>query len=659
MLRTFSLDHEGDGVVAECLVLSLASRSVANTTGLHVSVTGESGKGKSHAFATLLSQVPERFRLNGAMSNKALFYIEEMRPGTVIVLDDATLSDDMQEILKGVTTSFRDPFLYRTVSRDRKGQVCTIPERCVWWVAKVEGSGDDQVFNRMLTCWIDDSPEQDARVLTRVLSRDTRPPADTGAARPEVVVCRAMWELIGRQCIHVVIPYAAKIRFQESTNRRNPEMLLDLIKANAVLRHRQREQLPAPPGAICIRATRDDFDQAARLYGLLNGTSGGQTTKLTKREASLLEVIAERDWPEFTIPMLQRETGLSNGSLHKTIHGFSTKGLVYSGLLEKCPAISFTDRTVVTEEERGLYMRRRTNAYTFDRNLYTSWSQGGSCWIDDDPDDPDPSNTSPSFHNPSNTSIDFHYPSNDLEGCENDAMSPDLQKTDSTTHMCVYDPQSFHNSEDSEQGEPASTTASPSVCDPGKMEGQDPKSTKQPGNNESRPDKSGKSLPSEWKDEEGFAQEWEGQKIIHARDYKPLEFPEQTPCFVCGRSPSWFIEKLTAERKARPKDQWEGRRICRKCYQEIKARDQEACRMLPGTVEVSRMQPVTAYVGKCSLCDLDKAVYRDAGTGVLLCERCYQGEVAREERSGAQAARNGRSDGEAAPEAQSRAEAGT
>lgn len=169
MLRIFALDHEGDETVAECLIMSLAARSVLNTTGLHVSVSGESGKGKSHAFSTLIRQVPERHQLSGSMSNKALFYIDNLQPGTVIVLDDTSLSEDMSEILKGVTTSFKKPFIYRTVNKDRKGFVCTIPERCIWWVAKVEGSGDDQVFNRMLTCWIDDTIEQDNRVLTRIL----------------------------------------------------------------------------------------------------------------------------------------------------------------------------------------------------------------------------------------------------------------------------------------------------------------------------------------------------------------------------------------------------------------------------------------------------------------------------------------------------------
>ncbi|OPZ73793.1 MAG: hypothetical protein BWY79_02214 [Actinobacteria bacterium ADurb.Bin444] len=64
MLRTFAFDHVGDETVATCLVMSLASQSVINTNGLHVSVTGESGKGKSHTFVTMLKQVPAN-RLRG------------------------------------------------------------------------------------------------------------------------------------------------------------------------------------------------------------------------------------------------------------------------------------------------------------------------------------------------------------------------------------------------------------------------------------------------------------------------------------------------------------------------------------------------------------------------------------------------------------------
>ena len=70
MLKTFMLDHEGDETLAKCLIMSFASRSVINSKGLHVLVTGESGKGKSHAFETMLMHVPEEQRLGGRLSDK-------------------------------------------------------------------------------------------------------------------------------------------------------------------------------------------------------------------------------------------------------------------------------------------------------------------------------------------------------------------------------------------------------------------------------------------------------------------------------------------------------------------------------------------------------------------------------------------------------------
>ncbi|MCX6688747.1 MAG: hypothetical protein NTZ39_03495 [Methanoregula sp.] len=54
---------------------------------------------------------------------------------------------------------------------------------------------------------------------------------------------------------------------------------------------------------------------------------------------------------------------------------------------------------------------------------------------------------------------------------------------------------------------------------------------------------------------------------IHATDYNPLECPEpHVPCFSCGKKGSWCVEKLTAERRSRLKDEWAARRVCRKCY---------------------------------------------------------------------------------------------
>jgi hypothetical protein len=632
MLRTFSLDHEGDETVAECLIMSLASRAVLNTNGLHVSITGESGKGKSHAFSTMLQQVPERFRLAGAMSNKALFYIDELQPGMAIVLDDTSLSEDMAEILKGVTTSFRRPFIYRTVNKDRRGQVCTIPERCVWWVAKVEGSGDDQVFNRMLTCWIDDTPDQDDRVLNRILEQNEALPDCGNGERPEVTMCRAMWEVLGQQRLYVVIPFARKIRFQAHENRRNPDMLLDLIKANALLRCLQRDHQELA-GVKYITATRDDFNEAVRLYGLLNGTSGGQATKMTKKETDLIAVIERSAWEEFTIPMLQKETGYSNGALHKLIHGYSSRGATYTGLLEKCPAIAYTDRTVVTGDmDTGSSMRRRTNAYTFDKELFRTWQAGGAVWIDEGGDDDD--------NNTSALPQPFRSPSAGAEGQENEPGGDNSATARDTTHVGVSDPLSFRNPEVIEYAEAATGDTSPALCECRNAEGEDQNPPVTSQNCETESQQPGKSLPQSQKDaagKSGFAEVAEGRLTVRAADYKKMDLPDRGPCVVCGRKEAWYTEKLTPERKSRPGSRLNARKLCKNCYRSAKVRAQNAALVLPGTFDIGRVEQKRVGLGRCTVCDLDQAIYLDRRSGTQLCEFCYQrarGEQKRGEATG-------------------------
>jgi len=666
MLRTFAIDHEGDEVVAECLVLSLASRSVANTNGLHVSVTGESGKGKSHAFSTMLRQVPERFCLDGAMSNKALFYLPDLQPGSVIVLDDRSLSDEMAEILKGVTTSFKKPYVYHTVNKERRAHVCTIPERCVWWVAKVEGAGDDQVFNRMLTCWIDDSEVQDTRVLARVLARDEAVPGDDGKERPDVLVCRAMWEIIGQQRFHVVVPFATRIRFQAASNRRNPEMLLDLVKANTVLRFMQRESHQVD-SVTCLIATRDDFGQAARLYALLNGTAGGQETKLTKREADLLTIIQRHQWPEFTIPMLQKASGWSHGAIYKIIHGHMSRGRAYSGLLEKCPALAYCDRTVVTaEESHGVSMRRRTQAYTFDPDLFSAWCGGGAVWIDDDPscnscnypatgvagigngfnesDFQNPScNAAISCKNPEkcvagignglnesdsqkncNAAISCKKPEKRVAGIGNGLNESDSQNIsyNKNNYLCTND--SCNKSQVIEQHGDEGAYASLSLCDPRSVAGKKSNSAQSQAISDTAMQKPPICLYQIPATAPSVLQDCRNPSTypIDAHDYKPLDRPERTPCSMCGGEWSLYVEKLTDERRKRPDRK--ARRVCRTCYLAAKKDAQARVSLLPGTFDLSRMEPLNAGVGQCTACRLDRAAYIDRETGTKLCEACYQ-----------------------------------
>ena len=117
-------------------------------------------------------------------------------------------------------------------------------------------------------------------------------------------------------------------------------------------------------------------------------------------------------------------------------------------------------------------------------------------------------------------------------------------------------------------------------------------------------------------------------RAIMAGDYKKLEPPEpKTACYACRKTGSWYVEKFTADRKARPKDQQDARRICCLCYNEAMKAEQMASVPLPGMIDVSRYTRVTAEVGKCSVCGLERSGWIDRTTHVLLCEYCYGREV--------------------------------
>lgn len=375
MLDTFNMEHVGDRIVAECLIMSVVSQSVINTKGLHVSTSGNSGKGKTHACNTMLDLLPPDYRLKGTVSNKALFYHDTLRPGTVLLFDDVTMSEDMQELLKSATANFREQIEHRTLTTDRQLRVCTIPERCVWWLAKVENIGDDQVMNRMLTVWIDDSTEQDRAVLEHMKK------VEAGEIKTEesaTEICRAMWEIIKTDCLNVKIPFATRIQFLASSNRRNPAMLFDLIKCHARLNFCQRQR--DEDGNII--AQKEDFDSGKKLYTRINGDTGGQETKLTRNEAAALSAVAKTGLSGFSIRRLQELTGLSYYQTYRILHGYSSRGCSYAGLLEKCPALTCVDTTVTLDED-GYCVRRRENHYSFDIEMYKIWIGGGDIWLDD------------------------------------------------------------------------------------------------------------------------------------------------------------------------------------------------------------------------------------------------------------------------------------
>ncbi|WP_245926540.1 hypothetical protein [Methanospirillum lacunae] len=610
LLETFALEHEGDQTVAESLIMSLASRLVLNSKGLHVSITGESGKGKSHAIKTMLRQVPSVSRLDGRLSEKALFYINGLKPGTVIALDDQALSDQMQEILKGVTSSFDSQFVYRTVSKDRTAQECIIPERCVWWIAKVDGTGDDQVYNRMLTCWIDDSEDQDIRVLKRSLSHASCGPASSERERDENLVCQEIWSTLSPA--FVIVPFADRIRFVSAANRRNPDMLLDLIRASAVLMQHQRSEVEMN-NVRCVYATEEDFAIATRLYTSLNGESGSQVSKLTRREAELVVIMHESGRPELTVSDLQILTGWNNSSIHKLLNGYLSKGQSYSGLLAKCPAVSFYDRTVTSGSD-GKHTQRRQRVYTWDPSLYLPWSEGGVVWLVREEKGADHIDGD----DPGGSAAEDGTKRNDAGGCR----SKNESDSSLESHKIIDYKDSDQRAAEGEgvkqvtgpDGEVCTQTSDPGICRIAALGDQiNPPDGRLP--------ESGKNIRVADQDtltHDAAYAALTSEPGICSSDFSRIDgWPEKRPCAVCGSLYSRYRERGHGKSE---------RMLCDVCYEAAQVREALSVRTIPGVIRTDMMEHRTSPTGKCSVCRTGAAVWVDPVQQVALCETCYHRE---------------------------------
>jgi len=383
ILATYTRVHVGDELVGECYLASFLSSSITNSRGLHCCPTGDSGKGKSDSAKGFLRMVPRKYKIQGSITSKALFY-HRIPEGSVIIFDDFEMSEDLREVLKNATSDFHIPLQHLSLNMNREPVTLHLPPRCVWWILSVDNPGDDQVLNRMLVPWIDDSEVQDRRVKDRVFSMAAAA-GDSTTADEDLPVVRALLHAVRQNKFYVRIPFAERIVMENIRNRRNPIMLLDMTSSYASLNFRQREQRVLPDGTIELVATEQDFLAAARLFTALDTTGGGQTSKLLKNERVLIDTVTCMKVTEFTVTELQKWMGTTHHQVWRTLHGRMEKNRTFSGgLLAKCPALSVVE-TMTIDEETDQVKRRKENHYMFDPVQFVEWNRGGGVYLQPDP----------------------------------------------------------------------------------------------------------------------------------------------------------------------------------------------------------------------------------------------------------------------------------
>lgn len=340
--------HVGDRNTAETCLLSIGAQSVKNANGIQPKVTGASGKGKTHCVRAMAHLMPPEWVLETTLSDKALFYMD-IQPGTVIFSDDANLSEGMTGLIKRSTSNFQKGGIYTTVDRQLKPVTMTIPPRLVFWLTSVDDDDEMQLLNRQFGGSVDESPEQDLKVVNFHLARAAEGIEDMPVT-DDVLICREIIRKIKSECFSVVIPFADRIEWRDTANRRNFSIFLDMVYAYAVLRHKVREV--DDKGRLI--AQEQDFEDAKELY---SSRADLQGLKLTAQEKKVIEIINQTGMIEGT--ELQKIVGVSKVRLSQLINGKNSKP--ESGLAYKIPELHIEkvtkreDDTTVTRNYYSLH----------------------------------------------------------------------------------------------------------------------------------------------------------------------------------------------------------------------------------------------------------------------------------------------------------------
>ncbi len=284
-LNTWRKRHIGDEVVGQTLLACAGSTFITGkNAGLHFKPSGESGKGKTSGVDTYLNQLPPSMIIRGGLSDKYIYYGDDINAGSICFVDDRDLSDNLKEVVKNSISNFQTPEYHRTVIQGRAQKFRAAP-RTSWIFASVDGFDDEQIDNRFLKADVDATHEQDERVAE--FQRGSEFSDILTSDNEDLKVCQCMYDILSLFTYDIRVPYTEAIIWNHVRNRRNQPKFIDIIRAVCLYKIYQRECI-----AGCYLADIEDYYRAVEVY---KGTATQNNINLTAQEQKILNVFITKN----------------------------------------------------------------------------------------------------------------------------------------------------------------------------------------------------------------------------------------------------------------------------------------------------------------------------------------------------------------------------
>jgi hypothetical protein len=353
--------HVSDPEMGSIFILAKAVQNVLNANGLQPKANGASGKGKTHGKAAVVHLCPQDYIWRGSLSDKALFY-HDIKPMSVLFLDDITLSEPLEELARRSMTNFQDKTPHYTLDKTtNKPTVQFLPPRIMWAFTQVDDTLDEQTVNRMVDVTVDESATAD-ELAHKLTAEHAEAASPVYPITFEVLVCREIYRILHEEIgpFYVSVPFASNIAWPHKENRRNFGIFLDLIRGYVALRCMQRKSRDD-----VVFAVRKDFDAAAALYRKINKT---QTTKLNKRQLAVIQAIYDHGksatLKDLTATLASH--GLNYDKIRRILHGRDGR----PGLLGRVPGLTYESRQITSSTTTKGDDSSETNTESARVNVY-------------------------------------------------------------------------------------------------------------------------------------------------------------------------------------------------------------------------------------------------------------------------------------------------
>lgn len=317
------------GEEANGMILYVAMTSRQCEDPLSVICLARSGVGKSYLMERVALCMPEDSKLENTQFTENSFYYfkrEEIR-GRIFLIEDL---DGAQAVLYPIRELQSKKRISKTVTvKDRTGAMRTISLVVEGPVSVIGCSTQESVYednaNRSLLVHLDDSQEQDARIMD--YQRAARAGLTDKANESEV---RKQLQDVQRvlRPIKVVNPYAPLIALPQEVfkPRRTLGLLLGFIEAITFYHQLQREeQADESTGEVFIETTPEDVEAA---LALLNDTLFRKSDELSGACRSLLEWIRTNVKGSFTAQAVRKRLRMAPRTLNRHLGELTAYGYV-------------------------------------------------------------------------------------------------------------------------------------------------------------------------------------------------------------------------------------------------------------------------------------------------------------------------------------------